>query len=255
MKLFIAMPMRNRKSEEIEALMEKYHRLCENVIFDDEELLLIKSYDAKRHFGNPVAALAESLRLLCTADFVFFAPGWEDARSCRIEQAVCEAYGIYWYDGNELRGYLANDTENVPLWECPHCGADGGFLARKTETSAENGKSIHYIMCCNCGARSGRTGNRLSADAEWNRRVADENAVLAAVDVRMEDSDRRGDTESTKELYSYEKHKEELQEVVEILSKEILSRVRECAADENTLNLIHAHREIMESMDLLSDYD
>ena len=38
--------------------------------------------------------LGKSLELLATADLACFADGWRDARGCRIERAVCEAYHI-----------------------------------------------------------------------------------------------------------------------------------------------------------------
>ena len=38
--------------------------------------------------------LGKSLELLATADLAVFADGWRDARGCRIERAVCEAYNI-----------------------------------------------------------------------------------------------------------------------------------------------------------------
>lgn len=38
--------------------------------------------------------LAESLKLLSTADMAVFATGWEEARGCRIEEAAANEYGI-----------------------------------------------------------------------------------------------------------------------------------------------------------------
>ena len=38
--------------------------------------------------------LAESLKLLSTADMAVFATGWEEARGCRIEEAAANGYGI-----------------------------------------------------------------------------------------------------------------------------------------------------------------
>ena len=153
MKLFIAMPMRNREPEQIEALMEKYHRFCESVIFG-EKVELIKSFLPRNKDRKPLEALAESLKLLGTADFVFFAPGWEDARGCRIENAVSVAYGIDHTDGNHWAEYLENDLQSIALRECPHCGADYGFLARMSEENADTDSVVHYVICCNCGARS-----------------------------------------------------------------------------------------------------
>lgn len=38
--------------------------------------------------------LAESLKLLSTADMAVFATGWEEARGCKIEEAAARQYGI-----------------------------------------------------------------------------------------------------------------------------------------------------------------
>lgn len=38
--------------------------------------------------------LGESIKLLGSADVVVFAPGWENARGCRIERRCAEEYGI-----------------------------------------------------------------------------------------------------------------------------------------------------------------
>ena len=38
--------------------------------------------------------LGKSLELLAQADVVYFAPGWADARGCRIEHLCAVEYGI-----------------------------------------------------------------------------------------------------------------------------------------------------------------
>ena len=38
--------------------------------------------------------LGKSLELLAAADLACFADGWRDARGCRMERAVCEAYNV-----------------------------------------------------------------------------------------------------------------------------------------------------------------
>lgn len=44
--------------------------------------------------ARPLWFLAKSLELLSTADVAYFAPGWEDARGCRIENTCAIEYGI-----------------------------------------------------------------------------------------------------------------------------------------------------------------
>jgi len=38
--------------------------------------------------------LSKSLQIMMYSDMVIFAPGWDKARGCNIEHAVCKAYGI-----------------------------------------------------------------------------------------------------------------------------------------------------------------
>ena len=44
--------------------------------------------------ATPLWYLGESIKLLGSADVVVFAPGWENARGCRIERRCAEEYGI-----------------------------------------------------------------------------------------------------------------------------------------------------------------
>lgn len=44
--------------------------------------------------ARPLWFLGKSLELLSTADIVYFAKGWEDARGCRIENQCAIEYGI-----------------------------------------------------------------------------------------------------------------------------------------------------------------
>lgn len=48
--------------------------------------------------NGPIYCLGESIKLMQNADIVIFAPGWENARGCRIEHKVCEEYGIYFLE-------------------------------------------------------------------------------------------------------------------------------------------------------------
>lgn len=42
----------------------------------------------------PLWYLGKSLELLSTADIAYFAPGWNEARGCRIENQCAKEYGI-----------------------------------------------------------------------------------------------------------------------------------------------------------------
>ena len=49
---------------------------------------------AKALLGEDVAPLARSIEFLAKADVAIFAPGWKNARGCRIEHQCAEDYGI-----------------------------------------------------------------------------------------------------------------------------------------------------------------
>ena len=92
-KLFISQPMRGKTDEEI--LNERDMAVYAAIEELDEEVEVIESFfqgapaDAK-----PLWFLGKSLELLAEADIAYFAPGWQDARGCRIEHISAVEYGI-----------------------------------------------------------------------------------------------------------------------------------------------------------------
>ena len=44
--------------------------------------------------ARPLWFLGKSLELMATADVVYFAEGWQEARGCRIEHECAKEYGI-----------------------------------------------------------------------------------------------------------------------------------------------------------------
>ena len=63
--------------------------------FPDAELIDSYFDDYKPSTGNiGLKYLAKSLELLADADVAYFAPGWDKARGCRIENECAIEYGI-----------------------------------------------------------------------------------------------------------------------------------------------------------------
>lgn len=62
--------------------------------FSDVEEIpsLFKPVDVAR--CKPLYLLGQSIQLLAAADAAIFAPGWEEARGCRIEHECAVQYGI-----------------------------------------------------------------------------------------------------------------------------------------------------------------
>ena len=92
-KLFISQPMRGKSDEEILAERQKAIEASEKVIGEPVEV--IDSFFEKAPVNaKPLWFLGKSLELLADADVAYFAPGWEDARGCKIEHTCAVEYDI-----------------------------------------------------------------------------------------------------------------------------------------------------------------
>ena len=93
-KVFISQPMKDKTEQEILEERANIFQLAKESFPDAE---LIDSYfdDYEPSAGNVgLKYLAKSLELLADADVVYFAPGWDEARGCRIENECAIKYGI-----------------------------------------------------------------------------------------------------------------------------------------------------------------
>ena len=93
MKLFISQPMRGKSTEEIIAVREKAIRSAEKHLGEKVEVIGSFFQNAPAD-ANPLWLLGKSLELLSKADVAYFAPGWENARGCKIENQCAIEYGI-----------------------------------------------------------------------------------------------------------------------------------------------------------------
>ena len=92
-KLFISQPMKDKTKEEILEVRKKAIELAERELGEKVEVIDSFFQDAPVN-ANPLWLLGKSIELLSTADVVFFAKGWEEARGCRIENTCAIEYGI-----------------------------------------------------------------------------------------------------------------------------------------------------------------
>lgn len=90
-KLFISQPMRGKTNEEIETVRKKAIASAERHLGEKVEVIDSFFKDAP-HDAKPLWFLGKSLELLSTADVVYFAKDWEDARGCRIENQCALEY-------------------------------------------------------------------------------------------------------------------------------------------------------------------
>ena len=87
-KIMISQPMKGKTNEQIKdereplkIAIEASGGICMDTVFDNVDN------------GTPLSYLAKSIKYLDEADIVWFMPGWEKSRGCRIEFECAKEYG------------------------------------------------------------------------------------------------------------------------------------------------------------------
>ena len=95
-KLFISQPMRGLTDEEILKAREEIKNRAEKTIGKPLELInsFIEDYPGEINKSIPVWYLGKSIQLLSQADYVYFGGDWINARGCKIEYEIANAYGF-----------------------------------------------------------------------------------------------------------------------------------------------------------------
>ena len=92
-KLSISQPMRGTTDADILAVRSDGIQTAKDSVGEDVEVIESFFQNAPAE-ARPLWFLGKSLELLATADVAYFAPGWEDARGCRIEHTCAVEYGV-----------------------------------------------------------------------------------------------------------------------------------------------------------------
>lgn len=87
-KIFISQPMKDRTAEEI--MQERDDIMAK---WTNKSVVFIDSFFCEPG-KNSTDSLGKSISLMSDADLVVFAPGWENARGCKVEHQVAGYYGI-----------------------------------------------------------------------------------------------------------------------------------------------------------------
>ena len=93
MKVFISQPMNGLSDEEIKQERNKIKKFL-GTKFKCNIEIIDSFFEKAPHGVKPAWYLGESIKLLSTADLVYLAKDWENARSCKIERRVAFEYGI-----------------------------------------------------------------------------------------------------------------------------------------------------------------
>jgi hypothetical protein len=92
-KLFISQPMNGLSDEQV--LQERAAAIGKaRTVFGDDAVPLETFFKDFGPDARPLDYLARSIEFLAKADVAVFAPGWQNARGCRIEHQCAEEYGI-----------------------------------------------------------------------------------------------------------------------------------------------------------------
>lgn len=99
-RAMISQPMRDKTEAEIvstreraiEILESKGYEVINNLFTDD--WYSSKAMEERNVVNKPLCFLTKSLEKMASCHVVYFCRGWENARGCRIEHQVAEAYGV-----------------------------------------------------------------------------------------------------------------------------------------------------------------
>lgn len=144
MKVMISLPMHGKKKEEVEKrlkeLTAEFKKMHIDVVhsFDTKEIKVDSNNPRIYYLGRTI------MKYMHDVDAVYFDKGWQDARGCRIERAICREYGIkildtdflskndlpgfiitngnggFAYHNNDIKNYCDNDVSNTRRYATEH---------------------------------------------------------------------------------------------------------------------------------------
>lgn len=92
-KIYISQPMRGRSTDDI--IAERKALVADAAVaLQTDEVEVLDTYLNGYTNKPPLHLLALALEKMADADAVIFAPGWCDARGCRVEHLAASEYGI-----------------------------------------------------------------------------------------------------------------------------------------------------------------
>lgn len=99
-KLYISQPMRGKAMNDIMAERKRLVAEAAAELHTDDILVLDTLFI--NHDRPALAQLGRSIEKMEEADAVIFAPGWKDARGCRVEHLAASEYELKILHGKEV---------------------------------------------------------------------------------------------------------------------------------------------------------
>lgn len=82
----------SKRNKAIERLQEMGYETISSYFKSDTE---VEEFIKRENPSNlPVSYLGRSVQMLAKCSLCYFVEGWEHARGCRLEHAICQEYGI-----------------------------------------------------------------------------------------------------------------------------------------------------------------
>lgn len=93
-KAMVSVPMLGRTEEEVRAIIEEKKEYLENKLgYTVIDSYIVEDVPDNVEF-DAVYLLGKSLELMSECQLVYFCNGYNNARGCRIELSVAQAYGL-----------------------------------------------------------------------------------------------------------------------------------------------------------------
>ena len=99
-KAMLSQPMAGKTDEEIVATREKAIAALKEKGYEVVNTLFTDEWNSRENMKKrgvvqiPLCFLAKSIENMSLCHAAYFCKGWENARGCKLEHAVAEAYGL-----------------------------------------------------------------------------------------------------------------------------------------------------------------
>ena len=92
MKVMISQPMNGKSEDQIRLERKKVIKRLEKDGFEVIDTIISEEVPQNSNAG--IYYLSKSIESMSKVDIVYFMKGWEKARGCKIENRICQDYGI-----------------------------------------------------------------------------------------------------------------------------------------------------------------